>query len=85
MCDALCASSNVGNQLTQVDEKNESGRESDAGLYSATLPLLYYSGIRAMSNNPDKKQLELDVNRAIKLLKDLGYKVLKPVVQYEEI
>ena len=44
-----------------------------------------YIGRNRMSSNPDKKQLELDVNRAIKMLKDLGYKVLKPVIQYEEI
>lgn len=43
-----------------------------------------YIGRNRMSSNPDKKQLELDINRAIKLLKDLGYKVLKPVTQYEE-
>ena len=42
-------------------------------------------GRNRMSHNPDHKQLELDVNRAIKLLKDLGYKVLKPVTQYEEV
>lgn len=44
-----------------------------------------YIGRNRISSNPDKKQLELDVNRAIKLLKDLGYKVLKPVTQYEEV
>lgn len=43
-----------------------------------------YIGRNRMAKNPDKKQLELDVNRAIKMLKDLSYKVLKPVVQYEE-
>lgn len=42
-------------------------------------------GRNRLSTNPDKKQLELDKNRAIKLLKDLGYKVLKPVTQYEEV
>jgi len=44
-----------------------------------------YIGRNRMAKNPNKKQLELDVNRAIKMLKDLGYKVLKPVTQYEEI
>ena len=44
-----------------------------------------YIGRNRMASNPDHKQLELDVNRAIKLLKDLGYKVLKPVTQYEEV
>lgn len=43
-----------------------------------------YIGRNRMAKNPDKKQLELDVNRAIKMLKDLGYKVLKPVTRYEE-
>lgn len=44
-----------------------------------------YIGRNRIAKNPDQKQLELDVNRAIKMLKDLGYKVLKPVVQYEEV
>ena len=44
-----------------------------------------YIGRNRMASNPDKKQLELDVNRAIKMLKELGYKVLKPVTQYEEV
>lgn len=44
-----------------------------------------YIGRNRMASNPDQKQLDLDVNRAIKLLKDLGYKVLKPVTQYEEV
>lgn len=43
-----------------------------------------YIGRNRMAKNPDKKQLELDINRAIKMLKDLGYKVLKPVTRYEE-
>jgi len=44
-----------------------------------------YIGRNRMASNPNKKQLELDVNRAIKMLKELGYKVLKPVTQYEEV
>jgi len=44
-----------------------------------------YIWINRIASNPVKKQLELDVNRAIKLLKDLGYKVLKPITQYEEV
>lgn len=44
-----------------------------------------YIGRNRMASNPDKKQLELDVNRAIKMLKELGYKVLKPITQYEEV
>lgn len=44
-----------------------------------------YIGRNRMASNPDKKQLELDVNRAIKMLKDLGYKVLKPITRYEEV
>lgn len=43
-----------------------------------------YIGRNRMAKNPDQRQLELDVNRAIKMLKDLGYKVLRPVTQYEE-
>ena len=44
-----------------------------------------YIGRNRTASNPDQKQLELDVNRAIKMLKELGYKVLKPVTQYEEV
>lgn len=38
-------------------------------------------------NRPDKdsKTLSLDISRAITLLKSQGYKVLKPVTQYEEV
>lgn len=43
-----------------------------------------YIGRNRMAQNPDQKQLELDVNRAIKLLKDLGYKVLRPITKFEE-
>ena len=43
-----------------------------------------YPGRNRQSSNPDQKQLELDINRAIKMLKDLGYRILKPVTQYEE-
>lgn len=43
-----------------------------------------YIGRNRMAKNPDKEQLSIDVNRAIKMLKDLGYKVLKPVTRYEE-
>lgn len=37
------------------------------------------------SSHLDEKQLKLDINNAIKLLKNLGYRVLKPVTQYEEV
>ena len=43
-----------------------------------------YIGRNRMAQNPDQKQLELDVSRAIKLLKDLGYKVLRPITKFEE-
>lgn len=44
-----------------------------------------YIGRNRINPNPDEKQLKLDVNRAIRILKELGYKVLKPVTQYEEV
>ena len=33
----------------------------------------------------DKKQLELDISRAVTLLKSQGYRILKPTTRYEEV